>query len=285
MKIGIVADTSSNFSPKTAQQLGIHIVPMQIIIDNQTYRDGIDISVEDFYQKMEKAKSLPTTSQPAIGEFIRLYQDIENQYDKIISIHPASKLSGTVETAQMAANQVNPEKITVFDSELVSILTGYIVKEAQRLINEGKAFEVIMSRLTEMKTKTMAYVMLENFDNLIRSGRLSHLAGKLTRLAQIKPIIKISSAGIELKRLVRTSSRALEKLEEISFDYMDSLDYPAKIDVAHGNILELANTFKDKLSKKLPDQRSEIHRLSSVIGVHTGPEIIGFTFTPDYIDK
>lgn len=285
MKIGIVADTSSNFSPKTAQQLGIHIVPMQIIIDNQTYRDGIDISVEDFYQKMEKAKILPTTSQPAIGEFIRLYQDIENQYDKIISIHPASKLSGTVETAQMAANQVNPEKITVFDSELVSILTGYIVKEAQRLINEGKAFEVIMSRLTEMKTKTMAYVMLENFDNLIRSGRLSHLAGKLTRLAQIKPIIKISSAGIELKRLVRTSSRALEKLEEISFDYMDSLDYPAKIDVAHGNILELANTFKDKLSKKLPDQRSEIHRLSSVIGVHTGPEIIGFTFTPDYIDK
>lgn len=285
MKIGIVADTSSNFSPKTAQQLGIHIVPMQIIIDNQTYRDGIDISVEDFYQKMENAKTLPTTSQPAIGEFIRLYQDIEDQYDKIISIHPASKLSGTVETAQMAANQVNPEKITVFDSELVSILTGYIVKEAQRLINEGKAFEVIMSRLTEMKTKTMAYVMLENFDNLIRSGRLSHLAGKLTRLAQIKPIIKISSAGIELKRLVRTSSRALEKLEEISFDYMDSLDYPAKIDVAHGNILELANTFKDKLSKKLPDQRSEIHRLSSVIGVHTGPEIIGFTFTPDYIDK
>lgn len=285
MKIGIVADTSSNFSPKTAQQLGIHIVPMQIIIDNQTYRDGIDISVEDFYQKMEKAKILPTTSQPAIGEFIRLYQDIENQYDKIISIHPASKLSGTVETAQMAANQVNPEKITVFDSELVSILTGYLVEEARRLVNEGKAFEVIMSRLTEMKTKTMAYVMLENFDNLIRSGRLSHLAGKLTRLAQIKPIIKISSAGIELKRLVRTSSRALEKLEEISFDYMDSLDYPAKIDVAHGNILELANTFKDKLSKKLPDQRSEIHRLSSVIGVHTGPEIIGFTFTPDYIDK
>lgn len=285
MKIGIVADTSSNFSPKTAQQLGIHIVPMQIIIDNQTYRDGIDISVEDFYQKMENAKTLPTTSQPAIGEFIRLYQDIEDQYDKIISIHPASKLSGTVETAQMAANQVNPEKITVFDSELVSILTGYIVKEAQRLINEGKAFEVIMSRLTEMKTKTRAYVMLENFDNLIRSGRLSHLAGKLTRLAQIKPIIKISSAGIELKRLVRTSSRALEKLEEISFDYMDYLDYPAKIDVAHGNILELANTFKDKLSKKLPDQRSEIHRLSSVIGVHTGPEIIGFTFTPDYIDK
>lgn len=98
MKIGIVADTSSNFTPELTEELGIHIVPMQIVIDEDTYRDAIDLSIEDFYQEMATSKELPTTSQPAIGKFIELYEEIENEYDKIISIHPSSKLSGTFDT-------------------------------------------------------------------------------------------------------------------------------------------------------------------------------------------
>lgn len=155
MKIGIVADTSSNFTPELAEKLGIHLVPMQIVIDGETYKDAIDLSIEEFYKKMETSKALPTTSQPAIGEFIKLYEEIEDDYDKIISIHPSSKLSGTLETAMIAANQVNPEKITVFDSALVSILTEYLILEAKRLVNLDKSYNVIMNRLMEMKERTV----------------------------------------------------------------------------------------------------------------------------------
>lgn len=285
MKIGIVADTSSNFTPEMAEELGIHIVPMQIIIDQETYKDAYDLTIEEFYEKMATSKELPKTSQPAIGEFIQLYEKIEEKYDKIISIHPAKALSGTLETAMMAANQVNPEKITVFDSELVSVLTGYLVLEAKRLVNLGKSYEVIINRLMEMKSRTVAFVSVDNFDNLVRSGRLPRIAGKLTRLAQIKPILKISVAGIELERIVRTSKRAIKKVESIAFDYFDNLDYPAIINVAHGNVVEPAEAALVRLLKHNPDQKSKIQRLASVIGVHTGPGIIGYTITPEYTDQ
>lgn len=284
MKIGIVADTSSNFTPEMAEKLGIHIVPMQIIIDQQTYKDAYDLSIEEFYEKMATSKTLPKTSQPAIGEFLKLYEEIENQYDKIISIHPAKALSGTLETAMMAAKQVNPEKITVFDSELVSVLTGYLVLEAKRLVNLGKSHEVIINRLMEMKSRTVAFVTIENFDNLVRSGRLPRMAGKLSNLVQIKLILKISAVGIELERIVRTSKRAIKKVESIAFDYFDSLDYPAIINVAHGNVLENAEEALVRLLKHHPDQERIIQRLASVIGVHTGPGILGYTITPEYTD-
>ena len=284
MKIGIVADTSSNFTPELAEELGIHIVPMQIVIDEDTYRDAIDLSIEDFYQEMATSKELPTTSQPAIGEFIQLYEEIEKDYDKIISIHPSSKLSGTFNTATMAANQVNPDKITVFDSEMVSILTGYLVLEAKRLVNLDKSFDTIMNRLMNMRTRTVAFVMIENFDNLVRSGRIPRIAGKITKLAQIKLILKISAKGIELEKIVRTSKRAIRKLDEIAYTYFDKLKYPAKIDVAHGNMMEAAEEKLADLMNRYPEQKSTIYRLASVIGVHTGPGILGYTITPEYKD-
>lgn len=285
MKIGIVADTSSNFTPKMAKELGIHIVPMQITIDQETYKDAYDLTIEEFYEKMAKSKELPKTSQPAIGEFIQLYEMIENQYDKIISIHPAKALSGTLETAMLAANQVNPEKITIFDSELVSVLTGYLVLEAKRLVNLGKSDDLIINRLMEMKSRTVAFVSIDNFDNLVRSGRLPRMAGKLTRFVQIKPILKISAAGIELERIVRTSKRAIKKVESIAIKYFDNLDYPAIIDVAHGDVLETAEDAFVHVLKHYPDQESKIQRLASVIGVHTGPGIIGYTIAPEYTDQ
>jgi len=282
MKIGIVTDTSCNFTKETAKELGIHVIPMQIIIDDHTYQDAIDITLEEFYKKMETAENLPTTSQPAIGEFIKIYEEIIDQYDKIISIHPSGKLSGTVKTAEMAANQVDADKITVFDSEMVSILSGYQVLEAKRLVDQGENFKTVLAQLEDMKSKTLAYVMLENIDNLIKSGRIPNIAGKVTKLAKIKPILKISSSGIELERIVRTSKRALKRLEKMTREYIDDLTYPVKVDVAHGDVVKRAEDVLERLKTTYPTKNSQIHRLASVIGVHTGPGIIGFTMTPDY---
>lgn len=282
MNIAIVSDTSCNFTPETAKDLGVYIVPMQIVIDDHVYKDAIDITTKEFYQKMDTSKKLPTTSQPAIGEFLTCYSEIVDQYDHIISIHPSAKLSGTVGTARMAARQVDPDKITVVDSEMVSILSGYLVREAKRLVDIGKTKETILMRLEDMKQKTLAYIMLEDFENLVRSGRLPNLAGKLVRAARIKPILKISNAGIGLQRIVRTTSKAIHKVEEMTYKYIETLHYPVKIDVAHGNISKTAQKLKETLDAKYPDDQHEIHRLASVIGVHTGPGIVGFTMTPDY---
>lgn len=282
MRIAIVTDTSCNFTPAEAKDLGIYVIPMQIIFEERTYEDAFELTVEQFYKKMEKTDVLPSTSQPAVGIFIKVYEKLVKEYDKIISIHPSGKLSGTVSTAQMAANQVNGNKITVFDSKMVSILSGYLVREAQRLVDKGETYENIVTRLEEMRAKTFAYIVLENFDHLTRSGRIPKIANRITTLAQIKPILKISSKGIELEKIVRTSKRALRQLEKTVYKYVDNVSNPIKIDVAHGDYRLVAEEVRERLVNKYPELKSQIHRLAGVIGVHTGPEIVGFTITPDY---
>lgn len=282
MRIAIVTDTSCNFTPAEAKDLGIYVIPMQIIFGERTYEDAFELTVEQFYKKMEKTDVLPSTSQPAVGIFIKVYEKLVKEYDKIISIHPSGKLSGTVNTAQMAANQVNGNKITVFDSKMVSILSGYLVREAQRLVDKGETYENIVTRLEEMRAKTFAYIVLENFDHLTRSGRIPKIANRITTLAQIKPILKISSKGIELEKIVRTSKRALRQLEKTVYKYVDNVSNPIKIDVAHGDYRIVAEEVRERLVNKYPELKSQIHRLAGVIGVHTGPEIVGFTITPDY---
>jgi len=283
MKIGIVTDTSCNFTPEQAEELGIHLVPLDIIFKDRTYVDAFEMTTEEFYKKMSELDGLPTTSQPAIGEFIKVYKEIIEDYDQIISIHLSGDLSGTVSTAKMAAKQVDSEKIKVYDTKLVSILSKYLVLEAKRLVEQGEAFEQIIERLDDAKPKSIAYIVIESLDSAIKGGRVPKIAGKITEMAQIKAIFKVSNNGIELERVIRTSKRAYKSLEKKVYDYIDSLDYPVIVEIAHGDIHETAEAYKERLLVKYPDQVGRIHRLTGVIGVHSGPKIIGLTTTPDYL--
>lgn len=283
MRTAIITDTSSSISLEEAKELGIHLIPLDIIFGQTTYKDAYDLTLSEFYEKMAESDEVITTSQPPIGEFIELYQNVLKDYDAILSIHPGGKLSGTVSTAQMAAKQVDEKRITVFDSEMVSVLTGYQVLEAKRLVNLGESIQSIVNRLEDMKDKTLAFVMLDDFSNLVRSGRISHLAEKVITFTKIKPILKLSDRGIEFKRAVRTSRRALDKVEQIAHDYIDSLNYPVRIDVAHGNIPEIAESIRKRIKEKYPQSEdSRLLRLAGAIGVHTGPSAVGITLTPDY---
>lgn len=282
MTIGIVTDTSCNFTPEEAEELGIHLIPLDVIFEDRTYVDAFEITTEEFYQKMSEADELPTTSQPAMGEFVKVYEEIVDDYDQIISIHLSGELSGTVNTARMAAEHVDSEKIKVYDTKLVSILSRYLVLEAKRLVDQGASLETIINRLDDARTKTFAYIVIENLDNVIQGGRVPKLAGKLTEMVQIKPILKVSDEGIDIVRVSRTSKRAFRRLEKIVVKEIDALDYPFITEVAHGDIEETAEEFKERLLKRYPDQEGRIHRLTGVIGVHAGPEIVGLTATPDY---
>lgn len=283
MKIGIVTDTSCNFTPEQAEELGIHLVPVDIIFKERVYVDAFEMTTEEFYKKMSELDELPTTSQPAIGKFIKLYEEIVDDYDVIISMHLSGDLSGTVSTAKMAAEQVDSEKIKVYDTKLVSILSRYLVLEAKRLIDQGAPLEQIIERLDDAKTKSFAYIVIESLDNAIKGGRVPKVAGKFTEIVQIKPIFKVSDKGIGIEKITRTSKRAYSSLEKKVYDYIDSLDYPVIIEVAHGDVHETAEDFKERLLIKYPNQEGHIHRLTGVIGVHSGPEIIGLTITPDYL--
>ncbi len=282
MNIGIVTDTGCNITPAEAEQLNIHLVPLELIFDGVAYADGFELSTEEFYKMMEASESVPTSSQPTYGAFYEMYQEIVDQYDKIISIHLSSKISGAVETARMAANAVDRSKISIFDTELVSILSRNLVLEAKKLIDAGQSYEQIIKRLEYGRERSVAYILFGSLDNVTRSGRVPGLVGKFAELVQIKPIVKVSTEGFEVEKMVRTSKRAFNTMKSFVSNYIDTLNYPYIVEVAHGDILKRAEDVREELLQKYPEQTGEIHQVAGVVGVHSGADLIGFAITPNF---
>lgn len=282
MKIGIVTDTGCNITPKEAEELNIHLVPLELIFEDESYLDGVELSTEEFYKKMRKSNHVPTSSQPTYGAFYELYEKIIDDYDKIISIHLSSDISGAVETAQMVANEIDSSKIEIFDTKLVSLLSRNLVLEAKKQIDEGKAYEEIIETLKYGRERSVAYILFGSLDNVTKSGRVPGLVGKLADMIQIKPIVKVSTEGFEIEKAVRTSKRASRAIEKLVSTEIEALDYPTIVEYVYGDVIEKIEEMRKKFIKKHPEQDNQIHRLAGVVGVHAGPDMIGYSITPDY---
>ncbi len=283
MSIAIVTDTACNITPEEADALGLYLLPVEITIDNETYKDGFEINTQEFYEKMAKASTIPKTAQPQMGVAYELYEKLSKEYDEILSIHLGSNVSGTVQSLKLLARDIPEMNVTVYDTQLISVPAGYLVLEAHRLVKEGKEITEILDHLNDVRGKSIAYAAIYSLDNLVESGRVPSVVGTVAKLAKIKPIISIKASeekGLKVVEGVRTSKRANKKLIDLIVDYTETLDYPFILDVAHGNVPEEAEKVRQELQEKFPNKEINMHLLTSVIGAHSGPEIIGVFVAP-----
>lgn len=284
MTIAIVTDTACNITPKMAEEMGVYLLPLEIMIDGQTYKDGYDISTKEFYEKMPNAKSIPTTSQPLPGAALELYQKLGEEYDEILSIHLGSNVSGTVQTLKLIGKELDSAKVTTYDTKLVSLPAGYLVKEAKKMVEEGHSVAEIITKLDSLREQSVAYASVHTLDYLVESGRVPAVVGTVAKLAKIKPILTIQAQdekGVAVFDKVRTSKRANKKLIDLAKEHTDKLDYPFHIDIAHGNVPEMAAELKEELEAIYPEHKINTHILTSVIGSHSGPDIVGVFIAPN----
>lgn len=282
MKIAIVTDSACNITPELAEKHDIYVLPLQIIFGETVFREGVDLSTKDFYEKIVATEQIPTTSQPSVADTIDLYTDLIKKYDHIISIHMDARLSGTFQTIHAVANEIDNEKITVIDSQLVTIPARYVVLEAKRLVDEGASVEEIIQHIEDVRDHTIAFAALNDLSYLSNGGRASKLAGSLINKMKIKPVIHVKSNSLKFIGTSRTGKRAINKLLESSINFIDSLDYSTKIVVGYGNNPEKAEMLRASIHHKYPQQEIELIRIDSVIGVHTGPKVLGICATKDY---
>jgi len=283
MSIAIVTDTACNFTPESAEKNGIHLLPIEITFGDKTYKDGFDITTQEFYELMESSDIIPSTAQPKPIDVYQLYEKLSHDYDEILSINLGSTVSGTIETLNLVAKEIHQANVTVYDTKFVSIPAGYLVLEAKRLVDEGKSVEEIIAHLDELRDQSIAYAMVQDLDNLVESGRVPAVLGTVAKLAKIKPIIKIeakNTKGLEITDKIRTNKRAINKLIELVTQHIESIDYPFHIDIAHGNIPEVAEDIRLRLTNIYPDHEIKLHLLTSVIGAHSGPNIVGVFVGP-----
>ncbi|MHA3066119.1 DegV family protein [Lacticaseibacillus saniviri] len=284
MKIAVVTDSTAYLSDEQVAANHIHVVPIPVILDGTVYDEGKDITTAEYYEKLKTAKTFPSTSQPPLGEMIKLYNNLANEgYDTIISIHLASTISGFVKTLQTAVDEVKGARVIVYDSRITVMLMGWLVLEAANLANQGMDADTIVEHLDALRATEDEYFIVNDLQNLVRGGRLSNAAGFIGGMLKIKPLLTFDPVSDKIVAFekVRSLKKAYARVETLFAEAIDKVDYPVRALIIHANDPEAAESWQTKLQAEYPDIPFEISYFGPVIGTHLGEKAIAIAWAQD----
>jgi DegV family protein with EDD domain len=271
LSTAIVTDSTSDIPADLRDELGIFQIPVDLTLEDKTYLDGFDLSRNDFYDRLPTLNKLPTTAAPSSGRFQRLYQEIfEKGHTKIISIHAASALSGIYNAARLASKEFQ-QVIKVVDSEQLSLGLGFQVIQAAKMVQQKLPLESILEAIQSIKERVHVFALLDTFEYIHRSGRVSWAKARLGSILNIKPIVELKTGQVLNQGLARARSRGIQFLGD-KLRKLGDLEYLA---VLHTNAAETGIRF---IKEYAPPEISAplLVNVTTIIGTHVGPNGIGF---------
>jgi len=275
-KVKIVTDSTVDFSLERLKEQGVYIVPLSIQMNGKSYLDRIEISPTEFMEKMKLSNELPKSSQPSIGTFIDLYNKLGEDGSEIISIHMTGGMSGTVQTAQLAA-EMSTSKVTVVDSKFISRALYFQVSEAAKLAKEGKSVKEIVNRLSEIRQATKLFVVVDTLENLVKGGRIGKAKAFIGSLLNIKPIATLIDGELTPVSKARSHAQVVKFLVKQFTEDVKGKTIKG-IGLAHADGKELALKLKEQLVNLFDSLDIQIIETTPVISTHTGPGAIGFMY-------
>ena len=217
-EIAIVTDSTSDLTPDMIKGLDIDIVPLKIKLDGDTYyREGVDLTKEQFWKRLLKGDVIPKTSQPSPAEFKEMYKKLfDKGYKKIISIHISSKLSGTQQAARVARGMLNrDEDIAIVDSKTVTFALAHLVLESAKMVKSGKSYDEILNWLDETRNRMKVYFVVKELDYLEKGGRIGRASSIIGGFFKIKPVLKVEDGEISIETKAIGERGALSHLEKL----------------------------------------------------------------------
>ena len=263
--IKIVTDSSITIEPEVVKEYGITIVPLSVMVDGVLYSDS-ELGEGDFLRLMQSSKNLPKTSQPPVGVFAEIYEDLALDGYHIVSIHMSHALSGTVEAARQGAT-LSGADVTVIDSGFTDQAMKFQVVEAAKLAKEGADLDTILARIEEVKEKTELYIGVSTLENLVKGGRIGRVTGLLSSLLNIRVVMEMKDHQLEpivKGRGNKTFKKWLDELvEKLSHSKV------AEIGISYAGTPEWANEMKAQL-QSLVEKAIPVLETGSIIQTHTG---------------
>jgi len=278
-RIGIVTDSSCDLPYHFIKENHIHIIPLKLIFGNQAYLDKVNISPIEFYDKLLTSPHHPTTSQPAVADVVKIYEQVIPQYQSILSIHLPRVVSGTFQTIEKAIQMSGSDKIACIDGKGISAGLGLVVMEAVAAIKEGLTLDQVKARVQKAIENIKIYIMLPTLKYLVRGGRVSKQKGLIGKILGLNPIVTFDKDGrVVLAARAFGEKNAMKKTLKMATRYVSNYQR-VKFIVAHANAYSKALWYVDQL-KKLFDVRVDIPIVDAapVLGVHAGPGTVGFAF-------
>ncbi len=272
-RIAWITDSTSCITQEEAKELGIHIIPVSVIMEDKIYKDGIDITPDEFYAKLENVSELPKTSQPTVGEFSDFYEVLKHNYDCGIAIHVSEKFSGTINGSRLGAEMAD-FPVHIVDSKILSESMKQLLLKGKKLEEEGLEAEDIAMMLRETADHVKGYVCIGSLEQLRKGGRLSGASFLVGNLLQIKPILTFDDGSLvpfeKIRTLKKAESRVLALFEESA---QNKGAYG--VSVVYSGSSEKAEDWLHLLKEKYPHITFNLGQLSPAIGVHVGAGTLG----------
>ena len=280
MKLAVITDSSAFLQAETLRKEDLFVLDIPVNIDGQEYVEGVNLTAQEFYEKMASASELPKTSQPSIAKLDEILSSLKAKgYTHALGLFLSSGISGFYQNIQYMKDEYEGLTIAFPDTRITSAPLGYMVESVFKWAEQGDGFETILDKVTEQIENTSAFIMVDDLDHLVKGGRLSNGAAILGNLLSIKPILYFNDQGvIEVYEKVRTEKKATKHLVEIGKEAIANGNY--QITVIHGNAPQKAADLRQLLIDSGVATDVSIATFGSVIGTHLGEGSIALGYTP-----
>lgn len=284
MKLAVVTDSTAYLSQEEIDKYDIKIVSIPVIIDGITYREGVDITTEEFYEKLTTSSEFPTTSQPAVGVWLSLFDKLKVEgYDGALVINLASTISGTVSTVASLNDMVEDFEVYGYDSKITVRLMGHMVMKAAQMAQAGLDITEIIKTLDVLSATVDECFIVDDLQNLVRGGRLSNASAFIGTMLKIKPLLTFDNETNHIVPFekVRSMKKAMQRAETLFAEAKSQADYPLRAIVIQGNDEVTGKAWHDELQKKYPDMLIEYSYIGPVIGAHLGKGALALAWLRD----
>jgi DegV family protein with EDD domain len=275
MTIKIVTDSTADLPPVLAKELGITVVPLYVRFGDKTYRDGVDITGDEFYKRLLTDPIHPNTSQPTPQDFTDVYRELSQKADGIVSIHISGKLSGTCSSALQAKEVVAAEcPVEVIDSKTTSMALGLIVMAAVKIANTGTSVKQVAEDVKQVVSSVKLLVLFNTLKYLAKGGRIGKAKSMLGSVLNVKPLLAIKDGEFVPVAQVRSRSKGIDKL----FDFAIGTPNVEDMAVIHSTTSDEAESLASRIGTEIKLEQVRIARLGPVLGVHGGPGVLAVAF-------
>ncbi len=266
----VVTDSTADVPPAWCERYGIEVVPLRVLFGAESFRDQVDLSVDQFFARLRQADHLPTTSAPSPGDFAEVYERLSRECEGVVSIHISGELSATVEAARVGARSVEGLPVHVIDSRCVTMCVAFLCQVAA----EAETLEEAVRRVEERVGRQRILALLDTLRYLEMGGRIGRGQALLGTVLDVKPILGLAEGRVVPLERVRTRSRAIPRLVQRLRE-----DLPVeRLAVMHAEAPEDAERVRARLAAELPDVQVEIGKIGAVLGTHVGPGAVGLAY-------
>jgi len=266
----VVTDSTADLPNEWRDRYEIEIVPLKVLFGQETFRDRVDMTDEEFFRRLAASTSLPTTSAPSPGEFADVYRRLAQDHDGCISIHIGAQLSATAEAARVGASSVDGFTVNVVDSETVSMPIAFLCRIAAESSSLAEATAAVEQRVPRCRV----LALLDTLRYVEMGGRVSRAQAMIGTMLDLKPLLLVANREIKSVDRVRTRSRAIPRMIE----YVRSEQPLEQLAVMHAQAPDEAEAIATQLRSRLPDLEIPIGQIGCVLGTHTGPKALGLVY-------